>query len=144
MTLMFPAVKGILPRLRFGCRCLSGSKIFNALDLMWTPRSAISWRGRRPGRSGSAGSGGNQCGSAGGDGSDGAGRPAADSARREAGGGRPRPARGRRHPGEFIMICCCWTTFYDGGSSIRSTAETGRALPPAEVMGNLPGGARAS
>ena len=40
--------KGILPRLRFGLadqkpsRCLSGSKIFNAFDFMWTLRSAIS------------------------------------------------------------------------------------------------------
>jgi len=44
-------------------------------------------------------------------------------------------------PGEFFTICCCWTTFYDGGGSIRSTAQMGRALPPAEVMGDLPGGA---
>ncbi|KAG2655385.1 hypothetical protein PVAP13_1KG008050 [Panicum virgatum] len=35
--------------------------------------------------------------------------PAADPAWIGARGGRPRPARGRRHPGEFFTICCCST-----------------------------------
>jgi hypothetical protein len=45
-------------------------------------------------------------------------------------------------PGEFFTVCCCWMTFYDGGGSIRSIAQMGRALPPAKVMGDLPGGAQ--
>ena len=36
-------------------------------------------------------------------------------------------------------ICCCWTTFYDGGSD-RSAARLWRmARPPAEIMDDLPG-----
>ena len=38
-------------------------------------------------------------------------------------------------------ICCCWTTFYDGGSD-RSAARLWRmARPPVEIMDDLPGGA---
>jgi hypothetical protein len=43
-------------------------------------------------------------------------------------------------PGEFFTICCCWTT-YDDSESIQSTRKIGRALPPVEVMDDLPGGA---
>jgi len=75
--------------------------------------------------------------------------PPGEKPRSQPAGGGFRQERCRREakasswttPGEFFTICCCWTTFYDGGGSIRSTAQMGRALPPAEVMGDLPGGA---
>ena len=111
----------------------------------------VEWRGRWTGQSGFAVIGGDRRGSTEGGGSDGASSPAADSAKREAGGGRPRPARHRRHPGEFITICCCSTTTAADQIDLPRHLEDQqildlpwrgwRALPPAEVMSNLLGGA---
>ena len=75
--------------------------------------------------------------------------PPGEKQRSQPAGGGFRQERCRREanasswttPGEFFTICCCWTTFYDGGGSIRSTAQMGRVLPPAEVMCDLHGGA---
>jgi len=69
--------------------------------------------------------------------------PAADPAWIGARGGRPRPARGRRHPGEFFTICCCSTTTAADQIDLPRHLEDRqildlswrgwRARPPAEI-----------
>ena len=70
--------------------------------------------------------------------------PAADPARAGAGGRRSRPARGRRHPGEFFTICCCVTTttaadqidlprHLEQRQIEGSARKKWRACPPAEI-----------
>ena len=78
--------------------------------------------------------------------------PAADPAWIGARGGRPRPrpARGRRHPGEFFTICCCSTTTATDQIDLPRHLEDRqildlpwrgwRARPPAEIDIS-PGGA---